>query len=182
MVYSSSQDNPESQALLLIDIQEFYFQGSRPLDNPEKASANAAKILKSFRDSSQLVVHVQHQSDTLAEIHKNVAPLEGEKVFTKDQVNAFKGTGLLEFLRSKDIKNLVICGMMTHMCVEAAVRAANDLGFECTVISDACTTRDLSYGDRSIKAADVHYSTLSTLNRYYAQVSSTEKFLESLKK
>ena len=52
------------------------------------------------------------------------------------------------------------------MCVEAATRAASDLGYKCTVIEDACTTRDLKYGDNIVLAKDVHYSTLSTLRSY----------------
>jgi nicotinamidase-related amidase len=65
------------------------------------------------------------------------------------------------------------------MCVEAAVRAAHDLGFECILVEDACATRDVTYGDRTVKAADVHDSTLATLNRTYANVVDTKTFLES---
>jgi nicotinamidase-related amidase len=67
--------------------------------------------------------------------------------------------------------------MQTHMCLEAAARAAHDLGFEVTVIGDACATRDLRYGDRTVPAADVHASTLATLDRTYARVVDTETFL-----
>jgi len=105
-----------------------------------------------------------------------------EKIISKDHVNGFKDTDLLKFLRSHEIKNLVICGMMTHMCVEAATRAAYDFGFECILIGDACATRDLKYGSRVIKAIDVHDSTLSSLNGYYAKVMTTEEYLDSLKK
>jgi nicotinamidase-related amidase len=63
------------------------------------------------------------------------------------------------------------------MCVEAATRAASDYGFKCILIHDACATKDLKYGDRLIKAEDVHYSTLATLKNY-ATVESTKEFLK----
>ena len=176
------EEEPGGRALLIIDIQDFYFKGSRPLDHPERASANAAMILKHFRESGQLVVHIRHRSSSLAEIHHSVTPQEGEKVITKEQVNAFKDTDLLEFLKNSGIERLVICGMMTHMCVEAAVRGASDFGFQTTVIGDACTTRDLQFGGRTIKAADVHFSTLASLDRYYGRVLNTDEFISAEKK
>jgi nicotinamidase-related amidase len=62
------------------------------------------------------------------------------------------------------------------MCVEAAIRAAADLGFETMLIHDACATRDLIFEDEVISARDVHLSTLSTL-RAYAKILSTREFL-----
>jgi len=69
--------------------------------------------------------------------------------------------------------------MMTHMCVEAATRAAHDFGFECVVISNACATRALKFKDQEMSAQDVHNSTLSTLSGYYAKVVDTEAFLKN---
>jgi nicotinamidase-related amidase len=52
----------------------------------------------------------------------------------------FRETPLLEYLKEREIQRLVIVGMMTHMCVEAAIRAADDLGFDTILIHDACAT------------------------------------------
>ncbi|MCJ7681900.1 MAG: cysteine hydrolase [Candidatus Aminicenantes bacterium] len=177
----TAENTSETTALILIDIQDFYFEGARPLNNPEAAAGNAKKLLDLFRSEKRLVVHVRHQSDTLSEIHALVKPNADEKVITKNKVNAFEGTDLLPFLREHNVTHLVLCGMMTHMCLEAAVRAASDYGFKCTVIGDACTTRDLVYGGKTISADDVHLSTLCTLDRYYGRVISTEEYLNSLK-
>ncbi len=167
------------KALLLIDIQDFYFPGGRSeLVGPEAASMNAQKLLQKFREKQWLVVHVRHIAETGAEIHKHVRPVEGEKVISKNHVNCFKDTELLEYLREHKVKKLVVCGMMTHMCVEAAVRAAHDYDFETTLIHDACATRALEYGDKEVSAADVHLSTLSSLDRYYARVIDAETFLK----
>jgi nicotinamidase-related amidase len=177
--FTYAAENKEDTALLLIDIQDFYFPGGRSeLVDPESASLNAQKILQKFRENKKLVVHVRHIAEQGAEIHKNVRPEEGEKIVSKKHVNCFKGTDLLEYLREHEIKKLVICGMMTHMCVEAAVRAASDYDFETALIHDACATRALKFGDREVSAADVHASTLSSLNRYYARVLDTQAFLK----
>jgi nicotinamidase-related amidase len=175
----SAAEKPADTALLLIDIQDFYFPGGRSaLVDPEPASLNAQKLLRKFRGKKMLVVHVRHIAEKGAEIHKNVRPVEGEKVVSKKHVNCFKDTDLLEYLKEKQVKKLVICGMMTHMCVEAAVRAASDYDFEVTLIHDACATRALKFGEREVSAADVHASTLSSLNRYYARALDTETFLK----
>jgi len=165
----------QRSALLLIDIQDFYFPGGRvPLVEPEKAAQNAARLLEHFRKEELTVIHVRHNSEPGGMIHKIVEPLQGEMIFSKDAVNCFVNTDLLDFLRSKRIDTLVISGMQTHMCVEAATRAASDYGFKCILVHDACTTRDLKYGERLIKAEDVHYSTLVTLKNYATVVSASE--------
>ena len=177
---SADQDEAKRSALIIIDVQHFYYPGgAASLVEPEQASRNASKVLGSFRSAGDLVVHVRHQASKGGEIHEHVAPIEGEKVFTKTEVSCFNGTDLLAYLREKQISELVIAGMMTHMCVEAAVRAAHDLGFEVTLIGDACATRDLEFGKTRVTAADVHASTLATLARTYAKVVTTEEFLAS---
>ena len=179
VMYASAQQNKSS--LLLIDIQNFYFAGGRSeLVEPVKAAENAAKLLAEFRKEGKLVVHVRHNSEPGGEIYKLVEPLPGEKIVSKSAVNCFVGTDLLDFLRSEKVDTLVICGMQTHMCVEAATRAASDYGFKCILVGDACATKDVKYGDKVVKAEDVHYSTLGTM-RSYAKVESTEEFLKQRK-
>lgn len=165
-------------ALLLIDIQDFYFPGGKSaLVEPVKAANNAAKLLEYFRKGKMVVIHVRHISEPGGKINDIVKPLPEEKIFSKSAVNCFVGTDLLEYLKTNKADTLVICGMQTHMCVEAATRAASDMGFKCILIHDACATKDLKFGDRVIKAEDVHYSTLVTLKNY-AKVESTEEYLK----
>ena len=78
------------------------------------------------------------------------------------------------------INKLVICGMMTHICVEAATRAGSDYGFECLVVGDACATRALEFNGNKVSAEDVHISTLSTISGSYVKVMDTEKFLTTI--
>jgi nicotinamidase-related amidase len=173
----SASAQPGHKALLIIDIQDFYFPGGKSaLVEPEKAAANAALLLDKFRKEKLTVIHVRHISEPGGKINDIVKPLPSEKVVSKNAVNCFVGTDLLDFLKTNKIDTLVICGMQTHMCVEAATRAASDYGFKCILIHDACATKDLKFGEKTIKAEDVHYSTLSTLKNY-ALVESTKEYL-----
>jgi len=182
----TSQQNSTSHktALLIVDIQNFYFPGDGPgLVNAEQASLEAKEILQIFRDKKQLVVHVCHKSSKGMEIHKNVEPLSNEKVITKEEVNSFSGTDLKEYLNSNNINRLVIIGMQTQMCLEAAVRAAHDYGFECVVIQEACATKDLTFGGKVAKADDVQTSTFATfVNGGYSKVIEMKVFKENTDK
>lgn len=178
-----------SKALIIIDIQNDYFKGgAMELHNPVEASKNAKQILEKFRNENKPVIHVQHLAaapeigfflpDTKgAEIHVNVQPKEGEKVITKYTPNAFVNTDLLEYLKSRNITEIVFTGMMTHMCIDATVRAAKDYGFECTVIGDACASRDLEVNGSQVKAMDVHNAFLAGLGFYYAHIKGTKDYL-----
>jgi len=178
-VFLYGQADSVKTALLLIDIQDFYFAGgSSELVDPVPAGENAARILNDFRVKQQLVIHVKHGEGPQSNIRDVVKPLPGEKVIVKQEVNSFLHTDLLEYLRENRVKRLVLCGMQTHMCLEAATRAASDYGFECIVIADACATKDLKFGDKVIKAGDVHYSTLATF-RPYAKVMDTKDYIQN---
>lgn len=176
----SAQKN--NRALLIIDIQDFYFPGGKmALSEPEKAAANAALLLKDFREKGETVIHIRHNSEPGGKINEIVKPLPSEKVISKDNVNSFLGTDLQEFLKKNNISTLVICGMQTHMCVEACTRAGADLGYKCILVHDACATRDLKFGDTTVKASDVHASTLATLVNY-AKLISTAEYLSGKEK
>jgi nicotinamidase-related amidase len=173
----------QKTALVLIDIQDFYFPGGRlQLENPEMAGMNAGLILDHFRKSELPVYHVRHNFEPGGNIHHYVQPEAGEPVLSKDQVNAFIDTELLGMLQADSIEQLVICGMQTHMCVEAAVRAGFDLGFTCILVSDACATRALQYEEHIIPAKNVHYATLKTLQGSYARVLTTENLIKEFSK
>ena len=179
LIISTISAQTGKKALLIIDIQDFYFPGGKSaLVEPEKAAANAAILLDIFRKNKLPVVHVRHNSEPGGKINDMVKPLPGEKIVSKDAVNCFVGTDLLEYLKTNKLDTLVICGMQTHMCVEAATRAASDYGFKCILIRDACATKDLIFNDKIIKAEDVHYSTLSTLKNY-SKVLSTKEYADT---
>jgi len=175
-------------ALLLIDIQNDYFPGGRmELDGSLKASLRAKDLLTKFRDRSLAIFHIQHISnrkgasfflpDTAGvEIHTNVSPLLGETIIQKNFPNSFRNTDLLTHLKDAEVNQLVICGMMTHMCVDATVRAAFDHGFDCMAIHDACATKGLAFNGDNIPSEKVHGAFLAALGAVYARVCSSGEF------
>lgn len=178
-------------ALIIVDIQNDYFpNGKMELSNPEKAADNAAKVLEWFRkNNKENIFHIQHIaadpalgffiSDTVgAEIHETVQPLENESIIIKHFPNSFLKTELERKLKEKEITKVVVVGMMTHMCIDATVRAAVDLSYETTLIEDACATRDLSYEGKVVPADQVHCAFVGALNGMYCDVTSTEDFLK----
>ncbi|CAM4017554.1 cysteine hydrolase family protein [Lederbergia lenta] len=180
-----------STALIIVDIQNDYFKNGRmELVNPDKAATNAAKVLDWFRQNNkENIFHVQHIAadpalgfflpDTKgAEIHETVQPLENEIMIIKHFPNSFLETDLESKLKEKGITKVIVVGMMTHMCIDATVRAAVDLGYETTLIEDACATRDMSYEGKTVTAEQVHYAFVSALNGMYCDVKSTEDFLQ----
>lgn len=175
---AQQKTEPMKTALLIVDIQNFYFPSEGPgLVYAEEAALAAREVLQVFRDQKQLVIHVRHQAKKGFEIHRYVTPLADEKVITKQEVNSFYKTDLLEYLKDNAVTRLVIVGMQTHMCLEAAVRAAHDFGFECIVVQDACATKDMKFGDKTVKAEDVHMAVLATLTvGGYAKVIDLQKF------
>ncbi len=171
-----------STALLIIDIQNDYFPaGAMELAGSIEAGERAAELLEAFRGKSLPVIHVQHISTrpgasffvpgtSGVEIHPCVAPSEGETLVRKNFPNSFRDTPLLQHLRDNRITRLVVAGMMTQMCIDTTVRAAADLGFDCTLAHDACATRDLSFGGVTVPAASVQAAFLAALNGLFAKV------------
>jgi nicotinamidase-related amidase len=183
MPTSASTEQPS--ALLVIDVQNDYFPGgAMALADPEAAGRNAAALLARFRAAGRPVFHIRHEAahpgatfflpgTPGADIHAGVAPLPGETVILKHWPNSFRDTGLGAALAACGAKRLAVAGMMTHMCVDATVRAAFDLGYAVTVAADACATRELAYGGRTVAAADVQAAFLAALGAVYAEVVAT---------
>ncbi len=177
------------QALLLIDIQNDYFAGGRSqLHEPLEALANAEWVLKKFRESGAPVIHVQHISvqdgatfflpgTDGVKIHERLTPLESEPVVVKHAPSSFLGTNLLELLQDGNITELVVCGMMSHMCIDTTVRACKDHGLKVTLLEDACATKDLNFRDTVIPAETVHRTFMAALSGMFARVIRTQEYL-----
>jgi len=179
-------------ALVVVDIQNDYFPGGRmALDGSLEAAANASRLLAAFRERRLPVLHVQHVSlrpgatfflpDTPGVgIHATVAPQDGEPVLRKHFPNAFRDTGLEPQLREAGATQLVVAGMMTHMCIDTTVRAAFDLGFACRLAHDACATRALAFGGETVPASQVHRAFVAALHGAFATALTTPEILASL--
>ncbi len=177
-------------ALVIVDIQNDYFPGGRmPLDEIERAANNAGKLLERFRSEGKPTFHIQHTWDDPGapffvagtpgvEIHESVAPRAGEPVVVKHFPNSFRDSSLLESLRKGGVERVMICGAMSHMCIDATTRAAADLGYLCVVAHDACATRDIEFEGRLVAARDVHAAYMFALGFAYARVMATGDVLK----
>ena len=177
-----------SQVLVLIDIQNIYFtEGPYKLHHPETTAQNASEVLGFFRKTKQPVIHVKHAFNTngynedivlLNDFCSLVKPVENEIVIEKRYPNAFLETTLQEELDKLGAKDLVIVGMMTHMCVDTTVRMAQNFGYNVTVVDDACTTKSLTYENEIIPAETVHKVFIASLNGKFAQVVKTDSLVK----
>jgi nicotinamidase-related amidase len=177
--------------LLLIDIQNDYFPGgAMECEGSIKAGENAGKILKYAREHAILPIYIRHLSlrpgstfllpDTHgSEIYSGINPLPTEIVIIKHYPNSFRDTSLLEVIRKNEIKELIITGMMTHMCIDTTVRAAADLDLSCILVHDACATRDLPGPDILVPAKMVHAAFIGALSGFCSKVYSTNEILNS---
>ena len=175
-----------TRALLIVDIQNDYFEGGAyPLPSAENAAAIASNLLTEVRNSGLPVVHVQHIWDAPdaefmipgtrgSEINAAVAPLASEPVIVKAYPNAFRETELLELLSTLEANELVVCGMMSNLCVDATVRAAVDLGFDVTVAHDACAAADLAFDGVEVPAESVHAAFMAGLTDYGDVLASAD--------
>ena len=177
------------RALIVIDVQNDYFPGGKwELHGIETSAANAARVLADARAKQDVVVHVHHEFDgddapffapgsTGAEIHPSMQPQEGEATVLKHEVNAFLGTNLKEILDAQGVTDVTIVGDMSHMCIDAAARAASDHGYAVTVVEDACSSRDLDFNGEVIPAPDVHKAYMSALGFAYSEIKTTDAYL-----
>ncbi len=86
-------------------------------------------------------------------------------------------TSLEGDLRDAGVDEVVICGMMTSMCVDASARASADLGFATSIAFDACAAPDLRSGDELIPGATVHKAVLAALGSMVADVRPTSELI-----
>jgi nicotinamidase-related amidase len=182
----------DKTALILVDIQNDYFPGGKmTLEGIDAASAHAARLLSRFREKSLPVFHIRHLAirpgatfflpDTSgSEIHPSVAPMVDETVMVKHFPNSFRDTALLDQLKKAGVASVAVCGAMSHMCIDATVRAGFDLGFQCRVAHDACATRALTFGRETAPAEKVHAAFMAALAAAYAQVLGTEELIQKI--
>jgi nicotinamidase-related amidase len=180
----------EKKGLVIVDLQNDYFEGGKwTCKNINTASENAVLLLNHFRIKGMPVFHVQHIFDSNdapffqantggAEIHADLQPIFSEPLFVKNTVNPFASTSLLAALQEQQVLEVIVCGAMSHMCIDATVRAAADHGFKVVVAEDACGRRDLEFRGQVIPAEQVHLAYMSALGFAYANVTTTSQVIK----
>lgn len=176
------------QALVIIDIQNDYFEGGNmPLSHPEATLKQALKLEQQFHKDQQPIFYIQHINlnpkagffiaDTEGvKLRQELNPVANDVIIEKHYPNSFLDTNLKKELDARGVEQLVICGMMTHMCIDSTTRAAAELGYNPILIEDATATRDLEYNNQTVDAKQVQLSFISALQAF-AQVESTDSYL-----
>jgi len=176
------------KALVVIDLQRDYFPGGKfVLPGIERVAVHAGALIDLFRAHGLPVIHVRHLERDAAvgfllegtpgsEIEPRVAPAGQDLLITKNWPNAFRDTTLAKILHVLGAGELVFCGAMSNMCVDATVRAAFDLGFRCVVIDDACAACDLEFNGVTIPSTYVQGAFMGALASAYGEVLDTRTF------
>lgn len=174
----------KGSALVMVDLQNTYREGVMRLEGVEPALREAAALLARARDAGIPVFHIQHDAGpgspydiraTIGQISDEVAPQGDEPVITKAYPNAFVGTDLQAQLDAVGVKDLVLAGFMTHMCINSTARGAFSLGFRPTVVASATATRDLPAPDGSVvPATQLQAASLAALTDLFAVVASKQ--------
>lgn len=173
-------------SLIIIDAQKEYLSGPLQLSGMDEAVANIARLLDAARKSGRPIIHVRHLGTVggrfdpqgpAGQFIPGLEPLEGEIVIEKRMPNAFKNTQLHETLQALGHLDLIVCGFMSHSSVSTTVRAAKDYGFRCTLVEDACATRDLPTANGVISAADVQRTEMAIMNDNFATLAQTKNLI-----
>ena len=169
------------EALLIIDVQNDYFPGgTNELVHPYEAEQKIRELIADSRAVGRPVIYIQHfnppddyfflEGTKGAEISDRIRPEEGDKVIVKRYPNSFLETELDAYLKSLQVDTLIVCGMMTHMCVDTTVRAAMDYGYQVKLAADACATMDLVLNGETIPAETVQKAFIAALDGVFAGI------------
>ena len=172
--------SPESSALLVLDMQNFFLDETSHAFVPSSKAiiSNIKKILNVYRKSNYPVIFTRHalkkdeepgimgewwkdvlrEDEEGSEIADALKPLKNEKVIRKSRYSAFYNTVLKDFLRSRNVKSVVVTGVMTNLCCETTARDAFMNDFFVYFVADATATIN----------EELHLSTLKTLSHGFA--------------
>ena len=170
-------------ALVMIDCQNTYREGTMKLAGVEDALVEAQRLLERARAAGVPIFHIRHDAGAgspydltarIGQISDEVAPKDGEPVITKRFPNSFVQTQLEQHLRAAGVTNVILTGFMTHMCVNSTARGAFNLGFHPTVVAAATATRDLPGADGEVVSASaLQAASLAGLRDLFAVVVRT---------
>lgn len=171
--------------LLVVDTQRLittpYLYNFNAFENAVKTLIDAA------RENNVEVIYVRHddgageeltKGTSDFEIYEGFSPQHGEKIFDKTVNSSFKGTGLLEYLKEKDVRTVVVVGLQTDYCIDATIKCGFEHGFKMIVPENANSTFDNAFmtGEQSYK----YYNEYMWKGRY-AECISVEETIERMK-
>ncbi|KAE8447352.1 hypothetical protein EG329_010910 [Mollisiaceae sp. DMI_Dod_QoI] len=180
--------------LLLIDLQQSLVEGPSewgPRSTPNLTS-NISQLLHFWRSKSWPVLHVQHDDTADPEniissrhpesfkIHASAAPENDEPVFVKHVGSPFIATELPNVLKELGKRPIVVAGMDGRECINNTTRHGADLGYDMTVVWDACASYGMEdLNGKKVDAETTHAMAMAMLMSY-GQVETTAEILETL--
>ena len=109
------------------------------------------------------------------EIYEGFQPVYGEIIFDKNANSSFKDTGLLEYLKKKEEKTIIIVGLQTDYCIDATIKAGFEHGFKMLVPENTNSTFDNQF---MTAEQTYRYYNEFIWNRRYAECISFNEALE----
>ena len=172
--------------LLVIDTQKLIINNK--LYKFNNFVDNVKTLINCARENNVEVVYVRHDDGPNSELTKGeegfeiydeFKPMNNEKIFDKEVNSAFKGTGLLEYLNSKNENNIIITGLQSDYCIDATIKCGFEHGFNIIVPAYANTTMDNMF--MSAEQSYKYYNEFMWNGRY-AQCISIEDTIKRIKK
>jgi nicotinamidase-related amidase len=150
-------------ALLVIDVQNGMFQEAYPVYDGDGLLERISGLIKKARACDTPVIYVQHNEEEGLithipdwKIHKMIAPIDLEIIIQKQTPDSFHDTNLHTELLALGVRQVVLVGIQTDLCIDATCRRAKELGYNVTVAKDCHST--WSQGNRSAAQIIEHYN------------------------
>ncbi len=172
--------------LLIVDTQKLIT--NKDLYCFENFVANVKALIGTARANSIEVIYVRHddgigqaltKGNEGFEIYEEFCPDSEEKIFDKTVNSAFRGTGLLEYLKEKNEKQVIVAGLQTDYCIDATIKCGFEHGFQMIIPAHANSTFDNEF--MTAEDSYKYYNEFMWKERY-AKCISLEETLEIMKK
>jgi len=179
--------------LIVIDVQNEYFDGALPISYPPPQSslANVGRAMDAAGEAGVPVIVVRHTSSEAdspifregthaCELHPEVERREHDHLVEKRFPGSFTGTQLEAILAADGVDTVAIAGYMTHMCVDTTSRQAAHRGLGVEILSDATGTLALENSGGAADGEELHRATLVAQGQFFADVVTTDAWLGRL--
>ncbi|WP_405694514.1 cysteine hydrolase family protein [Streptomyces sp. NBC_01185] len=139
-------------SLVVVDVQRAFVRGDNALPEAARLVDRTAGLIARARSAGALVVHVQNDGPVGAddephtdgwELHHPVEAGPAEVAIRKTHDDAFQETSLEDLLTASGVRSVVVCGLMSEMCVQATARTAVARGYRVALPHDAHATYDI---------------------------------------